>query len=272
MRQALAIALTASGLFSFFTVHLVEVTPPGWMRIGLPVLAVLALICAASIRRWRPYREQPELRAYLANPLRHGRRAGLASEKNFHIFLLQGEGPRRDTVVSVHSTLRNVSRRPLVSTEYPVAGTSWVRPGEVTVSASADGRPVYPKTSYEDGHSLQVSLPLPAPGLAPGKELDLQLRWSWPYLANLNGGAWVIGLGDMMPGAVLRWEVDYPEDCPQSAELTLVRSLFGIYWDVPAGSVSPRSVPQRLQYCGTMVRRSFDSHLLVDMVSLDGPT
>lgn len=247
--------------------RLVEVTPTPFERWAIVAIGILLLIGATAVGRYRPHRGNDELKPLLRNLARQGRRPWIVTDKTYCIHVPSQGGLRRDASLEVNVILQNRSRRMLGKIDFPIAGDSRVRAGDLTVVAEVDHRATHAEVRYVDGNSPIVAVPMPAPGLLPGKEIPIRLRWTWPGMANMRGGTWTFVMTNAQSASSTRIDLMYPIDCPQLAEVRLVRSFGGIHWDVPKGSLSAKSTPKGLLFEFDHTRRSLDSLVCIDMTA-----
>ncbi len=265
MKKLIALVVAVFGTAGLVQVRLIELNPSPTVKLVIAAGLVLALI-GVSIFEWKkPHRTSAELRPYLDNPVRRRRKAWQATSKRLHIVVPSTGGDRRDATMRSEFMVRNRSQRRLPRVEFPLAGDSWARDGDLTVSTEVDGKPATQSVKYENGNSPVVSLSLPAPGLEPDSAVPVAFTWRWPGIASIKGGVWILSLRDMPFGADAEIQIDYPANLPQTANAKLVRAIGTIEWDVEQGSVSPVSGEDIQQFQFANKRGRFDSYLAVEM-------
>jgi hypothetical protein len=265
MKKLIALVLAAVGTAGLVQIRLIEVSPSPTVKLVMAAGLALALIGVGIFRWKRPHRASAELRPYLDNPVRRRRKPWQATSKRLHIAVPSTGGDRRDAAMRSELMVRNRSQRRLPSVKFPLAGDSWARDGDLTVSTEVDGKPTTQSVKYENGNSPVVSLSLPAPGLEPDSVVPVAFTWRWPGIASIKGGIWILSLRDMPSGADAEIQIDYPANLPQTANAKLVRAVGPVEWDVEQGSVSPASEEDIQQFKFACKRGRFDSYLAVEM-------
>jgi hypothetical protein len=264
-RNVVTLIIAACGLLGLVTVRLVEITPTPVQKAIIVAVAILLLIGVSAIRRYKPHRGQDELRSFMRNPARRGRKPWVVTDKTFLIDVPDQGGLRRDASLDVTVLLHNRSRRSLANVEFPIAGDSRVRPGDLEIAADIDGSPTHIDVRYVDGNSPIVVVPMPTPGLSRGEKASIRLRWTWPGMANMRGGTWMVSMTNVQSSSSVRIELNYPADHPQIAEVRLVKSLAGFQWDVPKGSLSPKLKPTGWCFELEHSKGRLDSLVCIDM-------
>ncbi|HUC07705.1 MAG TPA: hypothetical protein VMR96_06410, partial [Solirubrobacterales bacterium] len=99
-----------------------------------------------------------------------------------------------------------------------------------------------------DRLSPTISVPLPAPGLAPGGEAEFSFEYEWPAIAHLKKDCWVFDLGRIPAGEVFELALAYPSPVRQFAEGRVIRRQLGFDRKVDLGRL-----PTRLDEHGAFV-------------------
>lgn len=265
-----ASAVAACGLLGLVSVRFIEITPSPLAKAVILIVGVLLVGGVAAVGHYKPHRGGDELKPLLRNRARRRGGPWLVIDKTFLIHVPDQGGLRRDASLEVTVFLRNRSRRTLGYVEFPIAGDSWVRAGDLDVVAEVDGQPTHAEVRYVDGNSPIVVVPMAAPGLRPGNDVAVLLRWTWPGMANMRSGTWTIGMNNVRPGSSTRIEVRYPISCPQRADVRLVKGFAGFHWDVPKGSLSAEKRADGLYFEFEHLKKSLDSLLCIDMTAESG--
>lgn len=261
-------------------IHLIDYTPPIWLR--LTALLLVLLLLALRFNDWR------SKSLALPSTMRHLRANGAPGRKSPYIVVKKElavrvadagatgatfgrHDYRRSALFAWSVRLRNTSRDPVRRLELPIVGEIQVDQGDLRVRAEGTLTGTYPtQLLRRDGYSPTIVIELPAPGLTPGAEAGFEYSYVWPGVAHLRSDHWIFDLRGAVPGGVASLTLSYPSDMRQQAVLRRVYRRIGLLQAESLGSVhstDPHAPCFRVDYT---VKKG-DVCLLLDTHTTDEP-
>lgn len=227
-RGLLAGAIAVLTALGAVQLHLIEWTPPTWLRISSIGLLALAVALWTVLQRLGAPVDDAGLAFIDRNPVRSARLPWTKSAIGVDVTVAEGAAVRRDADVTWKFQVTNRSRRPVTEFQFALSGSARLRAGDLRVASRINDAPWLRDTplDYRDGFSPVVRVVADAPGLPPGRAMTVTLRYRWPSLSHTRDEYWLLDMRGASVGAPvhLRIRLPHPE---YHGELFIVRRLLG---------------------------------------------
>ncbi len=229
------------GAFGLVQVHVIEVSLDG---VGLAVALIVVVLVGGAVAYLLSRRQLglPENMPNLRGNRARRNRSFEVVQKRCDARIAPGESPRRDVSFLWTMRVRNRGARPLPMVDLALLGEVPAFEHDLVVQVKADGE----RERFEipvdrrDRLSPTISVPLPAPGLAPGGEAEFSFEYEWPAIAHLTKDCWVFDVGRIPEGGVLELALAYPPSVRQLAEGRVIRRQLGLDRKVDLGRLPTR--------------------------------